>query len=121
MAKINQRFRSATDTFGELFCIYFLIIMSSGFLYSVFEGKSLTDGIWWAIVTGLTVGYGDLYPTTLPGKIVSILLMHSVILFIIPLIVARIVTKVINNRHEFTHREQEAIKKQLDRIEKSLR
>ncbi|WP_404454001.1 potassium channel family protein [Oceanobacillus kapialis] len=38
---------------------------------------SVFDGIWWAIVTGATVGYGDYVPLTIPGKLVAITLILS--------------------------------------------
>jgi voltage-gated potassium channel len=36
---------------------------------------SLGEAIWWAIVTIATVGYGDTYPVTIPGRIYAVLLM----------------------------------------------
>ena len=36
---------------------------------------SLQDGLWWGIVTFLTVGYGDRYPVTLPGRLFASMLM----------------------------------------------
>lgn len=37
--------------------------------------KNFGDGIWWAITTVTTVGYGDYYPTTTEGKLFAIGLM----------------------------------------------
>lgn len=36
---------------------------------------SLGDGIWWAFVTATTVGYGDISPHTLYGRIIAMFLM----------------------------------------------
>ena len=36
---------------------------------------SFGEAIWWAIVTVATVGYGDAYPITVPGRIYAVVLM----------------------------------------------
>lgn len=59
-----------------------LLILSS-FLVWIFESKgnsqstigSFWDGIWWAIVTVATVGYGDKVPSTPYGRLVGIALI----------------------------------------------
>jgi voltage-gated potassium channel len=33
------------------------------------------DAFWWAFVTITTVGYGDLYPTSGPGRLMAMILM----------------------------------------------
>lgn len=37
--------------------------------------KNFGDGLWWAITTVTTVGYGDRYPTTVEGKVLAVGLM----------------------------------------------
>ena len=37
--------------------------------------KNITDGLWWAITTVTTVGYGDRFPVTSEGRILAVLLM----------------------------------------------
>jgi voltage-gated potassium channel len=36
---------------------------------------SFGDAIWWAFVTIATVGYGDMYPITIPGRFFAVVLM----------------------------------------------
>lgn len=55
-----------------------LILVGGGWL-SILEPQTvkggLGDGIWWAIVTASTVGYGDISPSTAPGRLIAVVLM----------------------------------------------
>lgn len=37
--------------------------------------KTFADGLWWAVTTVTTVGYGDRFPTTTEGRILAVMLM----------------------------------------------
>src|SRR5215510_5319355 len=107
MSNVRSAISRATDSFGEIIAYYLIIIFTAGFLFSYFEEKPIFESFLWACVTGLNIGYGDLYPITVGGKIVAIGLMHVVPLIIIPLIVARLLTTVIEDKNQFSHEEQE--------------
>jgi voltage-gated potassium channel len=62
--------------FGSLAEVYFEADAPNGNI------KTAADGIWYTIVTISTVGYGDRYPTTLPGRLVgSVLIVIGVGIF----------------------------------------
>jgi voltage-gated potassium channel len=69
----------------------FLIIIASCLVYFAEHSKqpetysSIPATIWWAVVTLTTVGYGDMYPITVLGKIfTAIILIAGVALFALP-------------------------------------
>jgi len=117
---MNKVVRKLTDSVPELLVIYLTVIIASAAMFSYFEAKPFLDGVWWAFTTATTVGYGDFYPTTIPARIVAVILMHIVPLFVGPILVAHILGNIIENRDAFTHSEQEQLKSQLSRIEEML-
>eukprot|EP00948_MAST-09A_sp_MAST-9A-sp1_P002181 g2181.t1 len=47
---------------------------------------SIPDCMWWVVVTGTTVGYGDLYPTTLFGRLIGVCtVVFGVIVIALPI------------------------------------
>jgi voltage-gated potassium channel len=59
-------------------CVYLLLgtVLIGGALFSLAEDKgSWIDGMWWAIVTLTTVGYGDYSPATVAGRWVAVFVM----------------------------------------------
>jgi voltage-gated potassium channel len=69
----------------------FLIIISSSMVYFAEHPaqpdkfRSIPSTIWWSVVTLTTVGYGDLVPITIAGKIfTSIILLAGVAIFALP-------------------------------------
>lgn len=90
-----------------IFVIYITSILISSWLFSHFESKPYGDGIWWSVVTALTIGYGDLSPSTIPGRITGVIFGHFWIFGIIPLIIGNIVCRVLEDKNKFTHQEQE--------------
>ena len=65
---------------SSLFIIFIVIMASSLLMYNV-ENKvqpesfeNAFSGLWWSVSTILTIGYGDIYPVTILGKILGVLI-----------------------------------------------
>ncbi|OIK10275.1 ion transporter [Bacillus sp. MUM 116] len=58
--------------------IALLVFLLFGIFIHLVEPKtfpSIFDGIWWAIITGTTVGYGDYVPHSLIGRFIALVLI----------------------------------------------
>lgn len=114
LVRYNQamkRFTAAIRTAKEeiflfLFITLILIYFSSVGIY-YFENdaqpehfSSIFDSLWWAIVTLTTVGYGDVYPITVGGKVFTffILLIGLGIVAIPTGIISSALTKSIDSK-----------------------
>ena len=115
-----QKFRAATDTFGELALIYAALLIVSALLLMQFEGIDFGTAIYWAATTATSTGYGDISPKTGAGQFVAVSLMHLSIFMVAPLIVVRLVDRLNENRDAFTHDEQVHILEGIARIEARL-
>ncbi len=60
----------------KLLLVILLIVLGSAVLISWLEPDlSFVSAIWWSIVTLTTVGYGDISPVTLGGRVVAVVIM----------------------------------------------
>lgn len=101
--------------------IYVVSIGFSSYLFSLIEGKTLEEAAWWSIVTSLTIGYGDVVPHTSLGKLVGVFFGIFWIFVIIPMIVANVIMKLIENKNEFTDSEQKELFNLVKSIESSIK
>lgn len=100
--------------------IYALSLLCGAVVFAIIEQKTFADGLWWATVTSLTIGYGDLTPVTPLGRLVGILFGHFWIFVVIPMIVANIIMHLVEDKHLFSDEEQQELMARLRRIEAKL-
>jgi voltage-gated potassium channel len=107
------------------------ITLVAGLLMTVLDRDnypSLGQGLWWAVQTTTTVGYGDNVPTTVAGRFLAVLVMFFGIGFLTIITAAITSTFVARSRIEFEAADTESptvehfrqLDRRLERIEAAL-
>jgi voltage-gated potassium channel len=78
------------------------------------------DGLWWAIQTVTTVGYGDLVPSSTAGRLVAALVMVLGIGFLTVITAAITSTFIESAKRRLQGTETDALSAKLDQIGERL-
>ncbi len=76
---------------------------------------SFGDAVWWAISTVTTIGYGDLYPITVTGRLIAVLLMIGGI-SLIGVVTASLASWIVQRVAETDRATQAATAAQIDEL-----
>lgn len=64
-----------TNNFNYVLYMTGITVILGAIGISLVEKMSLSNALWWSFVTTTTVGYGDISPTTILGRIIAVVLM----------------------------------------------
>jgi voltage-gated potassium channel len=69
------------NRFGQILLAFSFVVVGAGAMFAYLEDRTFIDGVWYAIVTITTVGYGDVIPVTDPGRMFGVVLILFGVVF----------------------------------------
>ena len=102
----------------------FLGLLGLGWLFSAVEtdqNLSVGDGVWFALVTSATVGYGDIVPSNTAGRLIAAVLM-ALGLVVVGLLTGAVAERFTRNKQsdDDVVRRLDELAARLERIESGL-
>jgi len=106
---ILRALRQSMPKIAIFFYSLLILVFLEGTIMYLVEGgtntgfDSIPQSIYWAIVTMTTVGYGDVSPITIPGKIIASFIMlsgYAIIAVPTGIVTAQLTSKKRNNQEE---------------------
>lgn len=86
--------------------LYVISILVCSMAFSAIESRTLAESLWWASVTSLTIGYGDISPVTGAGRLLASAFSHFWVFGVAPLVITNMLNMVTEDRNAFTDEEQ---------------
>ena len=94
-----------------------VIWVACSLVYALLEDKGPIEGLWWGIVTGSTVGYGDFYPESTAGRAVGAVLIVAM-LVLVPIAIGHVIANLVFDKESLAVAHVlEDVHERIDRLE----
>jgi len=122
MPRPIERILTSRHVFARLIVTTVILTILFGVLISLVDRKEFPSvwlGMWWAVQTVTTLGYGDIVPTQLTGRILAAAVMIVGIAFL-SLITATVASVLVSRASQDVSSEEADLMAALKRVEQRL-
>ncbi len=120
--KSAQRSLTARRAVGIIIVATSLITVAGGITIRLLDHKdysSVGQGMWWAVQSVTTVGYGDIVPHEAGGRVIATVVMLTGIAFL-SLVTASVTAMLVEQARQRRQGTEETVEAKLDRINARL-